>query len=448
MIYWHRFLKDFFPGVNKMGVPVDSSGSISPQQRTSRIGEDQKQAVLLELDSILKSQAFRGSKRCKEFLSFVVENSLQGHGESLKERTIGVELFHRLPSYNTGEDPVVRVKAGDVRKRLAQYYGEEAATPEVRIDIPVGAYIPEFHWNSKALLNIKEEGRVPVEKRSRLRNPQILFLGLVFVLASAIFVVSRKTIHPSTVMVQFWKPLFSTSQPILICLAAPVVYFPSMDLYRRASASDQPKYKTMVERFNTILRLAPDASLQWKDMVPQTNSYVNKEDADAAAKLSALFDSIHKPSQIRIGDDFSFADLRNSPAVLVGAFNNRWALQMTANLGFSFVDDNGVGKIEEQEHARRVWQFQAGSDGQTNVDYALVSRLFDSKTGQLLIVAAGIGASITQAAGEFLSHEEYLAEGLASAPKGWQEKDLQVVLQTNITDGVAGPPRVLATHFW
>ena len=86
------------------------------------LDENAKQVVLLELERILKSPPFRNSNRCKEFLTYVVSNSLEGPSENLKERTIGVEVFHRGPHYSTGDDPVVRVNAGEVRRRLGQYY--------------------------------------------------------------------------------------------------------------------------------------------------------------------------------------------------------------------------------------------------------------------------------------------------------------------------------------
>ncbi|MGA1983937.1 MAG: hypothetical protein ABSG84_15905 [Acidobacteriaceae bacterium] len=111
--------------------------------------KDATEVILLELERILNSRPFRSSGRSKQFLSYVVRNSLDGHLENLKERTIGTEVFERDPNYATGDDPVVRVNAGEVRRRLEQYYyGAPIDTP-VRIGIPLGSYIPEFHWTSR-----------------------------------------------------------------------------------------------------------------------------------------------------------------------------------------------------------------------------------------------------------------------------------------------------------
>lgn len=127
------------------------SGAIGADHSTLALPDDQANKIILrELERILVSRPFRNSGRSKEFLSYVVHNRLEGHLENLKERTIGNQLFQRAPDYPTGDDPVVRVHAGEVRRRLEQYYFTSTEVIPVRIDIPVGSYSPEFNWNSDA----------------------------------------------------------------------------------------------------------------------------------------------------------------------------------------------------------------------------------------------------------------------------------------------------------
>jgi hypothetical protein len=102
-------------------------------------------AVRVHLRSIIGSTAFKGSRRSQEFLQFVVERALGRRFDDLKERILGVELFGRDPSYDTGDDAIVRVTACDVRKRLHQFYAELDRQPDFRIEIPTGSYIPEIH---------------------------------------------------------------------------------------------------------------------------------------------------------------------------------------------------------------------------------------------------------------------------------------------------------------
>ena len=87
-------------------------------------------------------------------------------------------------------------------------------------------------------------------------------------------------------------------------------------------------------------------------------------------------------------------------------------------------------------------------DGRTPEDYAIVSRVFDSKTGELLIAAAGITQYGTRAAGEFLTSPQFMDMLAASAPGDWAKKNLQVLLRTKIVDDTPGPPSIVTTYFW
>ena len=121
---------------------VESSASLKGES-------SEAEAVLQELERILASRYFRSAGRSRQFLQYVVQQKLGGHLELLKERTIGTEVFQRSPDYATGDDPVVRVQAGEVRRRLEQYYQEAPGNSPVSIKLPVGSYSPTFHWASE-----------------------------------------------------------------------------------------------------------------------------------------------------------------------------------------------------------------------------------------------------------------------------------------------------------
>src|ERR1700743_2571347 len=108
-------------------------------------GTEEDIALLQQhVKEVIEGAAFKGSHRSGQFLQYIVDQAIAGHFESLKERVIGVELFGRSPSYDTGDDAIVRVTASDVRKRLLQHYGKYGATSEFRISLPLGAYVPEI----------------------------------------------------------------------------------------------------------------------------------------------------------------------------------------------------------------------------------------------------------------------------------------------------------------
>ena len=422
-----------------------AEGPVVESLKKASLSATEKAAVVRELQEILASRAFRNSTRSKQFLSYVVAQTLEGRCDLLKERTIGTEVFQRKAGYATGDDPVVRVKAGEVRRRLEQYYHGAAGSWPVQIELPVGSYAPEFHWKRDAP-RIDVPGR-PGTKRIRLPwivATGVLVLGLILAVATHPW---EKKSAQST-LDQFWSPVFSNSQPVLICLAKPVLYRPSLALYERYSKTHPGTFQTEVERSNQLLPLPPDEKIVWGDMLPFPDYGLAMGDVYAATRLSALFARMNKLSQVRIGNNYSFEDLRNSPAVVIGAYNNRWTLQMTSNLRFVFEEHDGHFRIQDRGPSGPAESFRTNPNGEVVEDFAIVTRLLDSKTGQVLIAAAGLGANGTQAAGEFITRQDYLEDAFRSAPPDWPKKNCQFVLQTTVTDSVAGPPRVLERYFW
>ncbi len=429
-----------------------------PGRETSHVQpeavEVNREVVLRELENILASHYFQHAGRCKQFLRYVVEHKLEGHQEKLKERTIGTEVFHRPPGYATGEDPVVRVQAGEVRRRLEQYYLTAADDSPIRIELPVGSYSPVFQSRAVAVppthpLYRRINGSAVEPERHRIRPFLFTALALILALAAVLtaFAVHRWALQKSA-LEQFWSPVFATRQPVLICLAKPIAYRPNEDIYRLYSRTHPGTFRTEAERANTPLPLDPNTRLTWGDMFIYTDYGVAAGDVYAATAISTLLGRIDKPSQLRIGANYTYADLRNSPAVVIGGFNNKWTMQLTSSLHYAFVEDNEDYSIREHVPGGRVWHTRLGPQGETLEDFGIVTRLLDSKTGQFTITVAGIGPKGTQAAGEFVANAQNLREGLHNAPANWQNGNLEIVIQTTVTDSVAGPPHAIAAYYW
>jgi hypothetical protein len=181
-------------------------------------------------------------------------------------------------------------------------------------------------------------------------------------------------------------------------------------------------------------------------VIPIQNQFITIGDGYATALLCGLFARKDKPYQLRFGSELSFEDLRYSPAVLIGAFNNGWTLETTKDFKFVFSE---YPFIHERGGQNRVWTpSHVGRDGKTEEDYAIVSRVFSSDTGQLLITAAGITQQGTRAAGEFLTSRDELDNALKGVPSGWAKRNVQFVLHTQIVREVPARPTVVASYSW
>lgn len=100
--------------------------------------------VRAQLERLLSSQALGGSEQLKRLLKLVVERTLDGQSELLKEYNLGLEVFQRAADYDPKVDPIVRVQARRLRAKLDEYYAGEGAHDPVSIQIPKGAYVPAF----------------------------------------------------------------------------------------------------------------------------------------------------------------------------------------------------------------------------------------------------------------------------------------------------------------
>jgi hypothetical protein len=343
---------------------------------------------MAELERIVQSPAFRGTRRSREFLQYIVRNTLEGRGDCLKERSIGTDVFGRPPDYDTGDDSIVRVKASEVRKRLAQYYRETRDRGPAVIELPPGSYVPEFH-------RPPPDAAAPPPGSNR-RWWAAGAVGLALALAAA---GTLPTMLQRNELDEFWRPVWRSSKPLVLCVAHPQV--------------------------------CRDA-----------DHYVGFGDAMAMSSFSAFFAGRHKAVQTRIGTDTSYTDLRGSPAVLIGAFTNQWTVELTGGLRFVFERLDGVMYVRDRMNPAQRWTYER------NGDYAIVSRVFQSKTGEIAIAAAGLSHYGTQVAGEFLTNAAYLREGLRGAPPDWKTRNLQLVLHADVVGRAPGAPKVIASWYW
>jgi len=383
--------------------------------RPSTGGTPSPAAVREHLEELRQALPFRSSPRSLRFLQYVVEETLAGRSDNLKERTIGVAAFNRPADYDSEADPVVRQAAVEVRKRLLQYYSGPGAHLALRIEIPAGSYVATFRGI------VSEPQPEPAAPKRRLTGRKWWVSGVV--LATVVFLGFR-LFRTSTPLESFWEPVLKGSPQILLCIGKGA-------------------------GFRAASRVAAEQSEVQRD---ERSLNVHTADALVLARLSGFFAKQGQQLLVRSVGELTFAELRENPAVLIGAFNNDWSLKLTGELRYQFrLSPTGRDEWVEdttQPGSRKWGLSNIPNNGDVAEDYAIVTRVLNPNTGRMLVVLGGLTYHATLAAGEFVTNPEAMRGLAATAPRNWSRKNLQVVLATRVTNNYNGPPRIIATHIW
>lgn len=405
-------------------------------------------AIREQLQRLLTHPLFCNSKRYPVLLAYAVEETLKGNGAELKERSIGIEVFGRSPSYDANADPVVRITAGEVRKRLMQYYYDSNHDGEVVVELPVGSYVPLFHTAElqagpaapvtappEPPAEVAVAAPAPVVSHTRSSRPFAWVLVSVMVAGAGLvgydLALRAKDPPPPSTIERFWAPITAGSSTATYCLGDPAR---DLDL-REINSLDPPKFITHPEPLH--FRLHYSGLFARADVITLTHT-------------AATLETQHKAFRVLPASSAGFAQLREGPIVLIGALDNVWTLRVTQKLRFGFESKDGVALIVDRKSKTQTTWATAWDLPYEKLsrDYAIVARIHDSITGQPVIIAAGISEEGTEAAGEILYNPVYLDSLLAKAPKNWEQMNIEAVIETQVIQGHPGPPTVLAVEAW
>jgi len=430
--------------------------------------EEEKEMVRVQMHRLLETSHFKNSRRYPALFRFIVEEALEGRGEFLKERLLGVRVFDRPADYDTASDPIVRVTIAEIRKRIAQYYHEEAHETEMRIELLPGHYEPEFRPRREvgpdrvasatmpALNSLASHAPItePSTFRPALRKPAEsalqsvsarppfsrrvglgVFLGL-FVCAAIVFFWHWS--HPSAVEA-FWAPVVGSHRTVTFCLPNGAGRIVGMALAAGEASPETNRAPVAPKRTPTFL----DHESLGENVV--------FSDALATLRISNLMATYNRESRFRLNVSTSLDDLREGPSVLIGGMDNQWTLRAIAPLRFHFAgnDEETYWIMDTKNPSKKDWGLDLKTQyAVVNRDYAIIARIHDEATGELEVIVAGIGMSGTAAAGEFLVDPHQLEELRRRVGSGFRDHDFEAVLSTDVVNGIAGSPRILTVAVW
>jgi hypothetical protein len=379
-----------------------------------------------QLDRILRSPAFSKSQRYSAFLRYCVERALDGKGDLLKERSVGVDVFDRRPDYDPGTDHVVRSAAAEVRKRLAQYYQDHAAAGELRIEVLPGSYVPQFSSAhtplpapAKADLPVMPEGAT---ERRRSPSRRTAMAAAIVLVGAVLLLFWYRPWRVPTGVEWFWSPLLSAPKQVTIFIGPAALVTTETDSARGEAAAATVE---TVMKANTV-------------------SFAS---AASAAKISGFLQAQGKSSLVLSSVTSKFDDLQRGPAVLLGGLNNAWTIRLMDTLRFGF--DVQDSRIHDRQQPKENWRFDFTAPYQrVTRDYAVISRVMHPATEQMTLIVAGLGQWGTLGAVDFITDPVRLAKLRESATNRQRDANFQAVIGVDVVNGAIGPPKILATYFW
>jgi hypothetical protein len=407
---------------------------LSPQVQ---ISEPSLSEIREELRNVLSSNRFRQSPRLAKLLRYICTSTLTADSDPITEYTIAVDVLGKTQDFKEGKDSIVRVEVHRLRKRLSEYYEAEGSSNRIRIVIPTGKYIPEFRVHEPGApiengvyVEPSSELAPALEKPRSVPYPWVLaaVIGLLTI-AIAGAALTRALHRPAPSAVDaFWSPVLSSGNQILLCIG-------NVSGGHTHPTSDGDGIGPMT----------------LKEFHSAQSQMVHVADASALAAFTGLLQARGRHYRIVSQSEATYSDLQNSPVVLIGLLNNEWTQRLVGQLRFSVErPGHGLVLIRDRDHPSRTdWSIDFYKPFlEISRDYAIVLRAADPRTEQMVLAAAGMSVFGTMAAAEFLTNENEMRKLTALAPKGWEHRNVEIVLATDVIRGHAGPPTVVATHFW
>ena len=404
------------------------------------------------LHDILCSQAFSNSKRCCDFLSYVVGQVLAGSQRELKERTIAVAIFGRTPSYDSHEDAIVRIKASEVRKRLGHYYADEGRRASIHISLPKGGYVPIFspfdrsaaldlpgHAHDSAREHEREadfaesdppDSRDHVDGAPSAFHPKSRRKQLLALMCCSVVLVAGASVwtwawfhsrSKPTFLEEFWAPALRSSEPVyLVAAAAPVFvsYAPGDNLPRTKST----------------------------EYVEVDDQFVGEGDLLASHLIASMLQGMHQPYEVKANNTVDVRDLPTRTVVLIGYSSTQWE-SICKQLRF-YIDAEKAGMITDHGKDTEWYPHHVTKDLHTDEDYAIVSRFLDPSTRAMVVLVSGAEQYGTEGAAMLVTNPDMLSNALRDRPPGWESKNLQIVLHMKVIANSPATPEVVATYYW
>ncbi len=413
------------------------------------------------LQRVLQSKYFANAPKKKKFVQVICDYYWQGRAGELNEYLIGREVFERGDDYNPAADPIVRVGAHDVRKKLEQYYLKEGADDPVTLMIPIGSYVPVFAVTAPAVPTLPEvlpeqpdeivgisppPPLLPIDTTPKYKANRwlwilggvsvVLFAGVVSLfwanrrLEQQVNIGKRGEPSPNGLV---WNSFLQNSHPVLFVLSNPIVH--------RSVNNSDPEVITSKgielnkEQADFLVGLAGNRLPTKLDgpikLIPSANTYTGIGEAIGIFRLTQLLQRAGEETKLKQSRNVSPEDFRDHDVILLGSvYANQWAQSPSIKENFVYTRRATIENLNPQTGEAR--EYKPTFDEKTGSlleDYALISVTPGASGTNNVMLLAGIYSEGTQAAVEYVTDKNNLQEmsrkieevfGNSSAPKYYQ----------------------------
>jgi hypothetical protein len=432
-------------------------------------------ALRAHLRFITESPAFKGSRRSQEFLQFIVERALDGHFDDLKERMLGIELFGRSPSYDTGDDAIVRVTACDVRKRLNQFNSEFGHQAQFRIELPPGSYIPDIHSVAPApsgpppnvvaavqpvvmpspvsavlTAETPAENHIAANGTRLIRITAAVLIGIVLASSAVWFWRQRRPAETAASPAHAlpWSAMIQPNHQIRLVFCDPEIVNIQRLLNYSVTLSDYANQRYWPDNMKPDARRIFQAISFRGASVAAVDVGIALKIDDQILPVTKRATQMHTARSMRLGD-FQAED----SFVLFGSpRSNPWVELFQDQLDFSFEFDNArKAEFIRNRHPRNgeppAYVPTAEGWG-TGHAYAIVALVGNPEQHGQVLLLAGSNAEATEAAGKLVLNFDSLSKILKSAgiDSNGPVRHFEILLRVSTMAGSPNTFEVVACH--
>ena len=412
-----------------------------------------RETVQAQLEKILASKDFSRSERLSRFLRYVVEQTIQGQGERLKEYTVGTEVFDRNQSYDPRTDPIVRVEAARLRSKLKEYYGTDGRDDPVFISFHKGSYIPAFLNQTPA--PALEEPPIPASPRA-LRDWKMVALVVALLLVAGVaywasLLYTRNLSLQEQVEAQklptrgpefdtIWRQFSSAETPTFVVFGSPMffasprhsLFLRRPDLNDSASLQGDNGYQVLREHFGPLDGPRYD--------------YAEMGEAIALQRLTAFFSGRGRMLTALPAHLATWESIKDGNIIFLGAPRlNPLLRKLPIQQDFEWGADNNIYNRNMHPGERQTY---TTSDHRDQVSYAVIACFPGLRPNRRILLLTAHSAPGTMAAVDYVTSLESartMAEKLQLSTDG-DPQSYQMLLRVFVDKGAPVKTEYVTHH--